>query len=154
MTYLGGATYPGRVTATVPADNGPTDSGPSNVRMTPAAIGALRELARPQAESVARAIAAIGQVPGRPVEAPNGNGRQYMATVPDDDKAPVVMYRNSEDNGYLVTALVDRDTYQTYEISEQPSFLRSNTFKTAVSAVAAAAIGIILGSRAGRSGLT
>jgi hypothetical protein len=131
----------------------PTDSGPSNVRMTPAAIDALHELARPQAESVARAIASIGQVPGNPVEAPNGNGngRQYLAIVPDDEMAPVVMYRESEDNGYLVTALVDRDTYQTYEIAEQPGFLRSATFRTAVGAVAAAAIGIILGSRAGRS---
>jgi hypothetical protein len=151
MTYPGDTTYPGDMTSTVPAD-----SGPSNVRMTPAAIGSLRELARPQAESVARAIAAIGQVPGKPVEAPNGNGsgRQYLAVVPDDDQAPVVMYRNSDEKGFLVTALVDRDTYQTYEITEQPSFLRSNTFKTAVSAVAAAAIGIILGSRAGRSRLT
>jgi hypothetical protein len=153
MTYIDAAIYPGRVTATVP-----TDGGPSNVRMTPAAIGALRELARPQAESVARAIAAIGQTPGNPVVAPNGNGgngKRYLAVVPDDDKAPVVMYRESDDNGYLVTALVDRDTYQTYEIAEQPSFLSSRTFKTAVSAVAAAAIGIILGSRAGRSsGLT
>jgi hypothetical protein len=152
MTYLGAATYPESMTATVP-----TDSGPSNVRMTPAAIDALHKLARPQAESVARAIATIGQVPGKPVEAPNGNGngRQYLAIVPDEDEAPVVMYRAAEDNGYLVTALVDRDTYQTYEIAEQPSFLSSRTFKTAVSAVAAAAIGIILGSRAGRSsGLT
>lgn len=151
MTYLGAATYPGKVTATVP-----TDSGPSDVRMTPAAIDALHKLARPQAESVARAIAAIGQVPGKPVEAPNGNGngRQYLAIVPDDDEAPVVMYRQSEDNGYLVTALVDRDTYQTYEITEQPGFLRSTTFRTAVGTVAAAAIGVILGSRAGRSGLT
>ena len=148
MTYPGAATYAGGVTAAVP-----TDSGPSNVRMTPVAIDALHELARPQAESVARAIAAIGQVPGKPVEAPNGNGngRQYLAIVPDDGEAPVVMYRESEDNGYLVTALVDRDTYRTYEITEQPSFLRSVTFRTAVGAVAAAAIGIILGSRAGRS---
>jgi hypothetical protein len=148
MTYPGAATYPGSMTAAVP-----TDSGPSNVRMTPAAIDALHELARPQAESVARAIASIGQVPGNPVEAPNGNGngRQYLAIVPDDEMAPVVMYRESEDNGYLVTALVDRDTYQTYEIAEQPGFLRSATFRTAVGAVAAAAIGIILGSRAGRS---
>ena len=148
MTYLGAPTYAGGVTATVP-----TDSGPSNVRMTPAAIDALHKLARPQAESVARAIASIGQVPGNPVEAPNGNGngRQYLAIVPDDDTAPVVMYRESEDNGYLVTALVDRDTYQTYEITEQPGFLRSTTFRTAVGAVAAAALGIILGSRAGRS---
>lgn len=148
MTYLGAATYAGGVTATVP-----TDSGPSNVRMTPAAIDALHKLARPQAESVARAIASIGQVPGNPVEAPNGNGngRQYLAIAPDDDVAPAVMYRESEDNGYLVTALVDRDTYQTYEITEQPGFLRSTTFRTAVGAVAAAALGIIFGSRAGRS---
>jgi hypothetical protein len=120
--------------------------------MTPAAIDALHKLARPQAESVARAIAAIGQVPGKPVVAPNGNGngRQYLAIVPDDDTAPVVMYREAEDNGYLVTALVDRETYQTYEIAEQPGFLRSTTFRTAVGAVAAA-IGIIIGSRAGRS---
>ena len=151
MTYTGAPAYAGGVTEAVP-----TDSGPSNVRMTPAAIDALHALARPRAESVARAIASIGQVPGNPVEAPNGNGngRQYLAIVPDEDEAPVVMYRQAEDNGYLVTALVDRDTYQTYEITEQPSFLRSNTFKTAVSAVAAAAIGIILGSRAGRSRLT
>jgi hypothetical protein len=151
MTYLGAATYAGGVTETAP-----TDSGPSNVRMTPAAIDALHKLTRPQAESVARAIASIGRVPGNPVEAPNGNGngRQYLAIVPDDEMAPVVMYRESEDNGYLVTALVDRDTDQTYEISEQPSFLRSTTFRTAVGAVAAAAIGIILGSRAGRPGLT
>jgi len=152
MTYPVAATYSGVVTAAVP-----TDSGPSNVRMTPAAIGSLRELARPEAESVARAIAAIGRTRGNPVVAPNGNGngKNYLAIVPDDDKAPVVMYRHADDNGYLVTALVDRDTYQTYEIAEQPSFLQSRTFKTAVSAVAAAAIGIILGSRAGRSsGLT
>ena len=148
MTYLGAAAYAGGVTATVP-----TEHGPSNVRMTPAAIDALHTLARPQAESVARSIAAIGQVPGKPVEAPpgNGNGRQYLAIVPDEDEAPVVMYREAEDNGYLVTALVDRDTYQTYEIAEQPSFLRSSTFRAAVGAVAAAAISIILGSRAGRS---
>lgn len=146
MTNPGIPAYPRSVTTTVT-----TDGGPSNVRMTPAAIGALHELARPQAESVARAIAAIGQVPGKPVEAPNGNGngRQYLAMVPGDDKAPVVMYRQSEDYGYLVTALVDRDTYQTYEIAEQPGFLRSTTFRTAVGAVTAAAIGIILGSRAG-----
>ena len=147
MTYPGAETYPGMVTAAVPTDN-----GPSNVRMTLAAIDALHELARPEAESVARAIAAIGQTPGRPVVAPNGNGNgKYLAMVPDDDKAPVVMYRPSEDNGYLVTTLVDRDTYQTYEIAEQPSFLQSTSFKAAVGAVAAAAIGIILGSRAGRS---
>ena len=145
MTYPGARAYARGVTPTVP-----TESGPSNVRMTPAAIDALHELARPQAEAVARAIASIGQAEGKPVAAPQGNGRQYYAMVPDDD-APVVMYRQADDKGYLVTALVDRDTYKTYEIAEQPGFLQSTTFKTAVGAVAAAALGIILGSRSGKS---
>jgi hypothetical protein len=143
MTYQGTRTYAGGVTATLP-----TEHGQASVRMTPAAIDALHELARPQAESVARAIAAIGQIPGRPVEAPQENGRQYYAMVPDDDKAPVPMYRAADDGGYLVTALVDRETYKTYEIAEQPGFLQSTTFKAAVGAVAAAALGIILGARA------
>jgi hypothetical protein len=68
--------------------------------------------------------------------------------VPDDDHAPVVMYRDADDGGYLVTALVDRATYKTYEIAEQPGFLQSTTFKAAVGAVAATAVGILLGSRA------
>ena len=142
MTHQGTRAYAEGVTATMT-----TESGQSNVRMTQPAIDALHDLARPQAEAVARAIASIGQTEGKPVAAPQGNGRQYYAVVPDDD-APVVMYRQAEDNGYLVTALVDRDTYKTYEIAEQPSFLQSATFKTAVGAVAAAAIGLILGSRA------
>jgi hypothetical protein len=143
MTYLGTRAYPGSMAATLPTEN-----GQSNVRMTQAAINALHELARPQAESVARAIAAIGQIKGKPVAAPGNNGRHYLAMVPDDDEAPVVIYRKA-DGGYLVTALVDRATYQTYEITEQPGFLQSTTFKAAIGAIAAAAVGIILGSRAG-----
>jgi hypothetical protein len=144
MTNQGTRAYAEGVTATVPSEN-----GQSNVRMTPAAIDALHELARPLAESVARAIAAIGQTEGNPVAAPEGNGRQYLAMVPDDDEAPVVMYREAGDGGYLVTALVDRATYKTYEIAEhRPSFLQSNSFKTAAAAVVAAAIGVILGSHA------
>ena len=150
MTYRRTRTYPEGVTATAPDEN-----GQATVRMTPTAIDALRGLARPQAESVARAIAAIGQAEGKPVAIPqdalqengNGNGRQYLAMVPDDDRAPVVMYRETDDGGYLVTALVDGATYKTYEIAEQPGFLQSTTFKAAVGAVAAAALGILVGSR-------
>jgi hypothetical protein len=139
--------YAREMTATVPTEN-----GQSNVRMTPAAIDALRELARPQAESVARAIAAIGQTEGTPLDAPSANGRKYLAMVPDDDKAPVVMFREADDGGYLVTALVDRETYKTYEIAENGhSFLQSHTFRATVGAVAAAVVGVILGSRGGRS---
>lgn len=142
MTQAGTRTYAKGMTATVPTEN-----GQSNVRMTPAAIDALHELARPQAESVARAIAVIGQAPGRPVAAPEGNGRQYLAMVPDDAEAPVVMYRAAHDGGYLVTALVNRDTYKTYEIAENGHA----TFKATVGAIAAAVAGVILGSRSGRS---
>ena len=162
MVYRRTRTYPEGVTATTPdvpdAPDAPDQNGQANVRMTPTAIDALRSLARPQAESVARAIAAIGQTEGKPVAIPpdaqqengngNGNGRQYLAMVTDDDHAPVVMYREADDGGYLVTALVDRATYKTYEIAEQPGFLQSTTFRAAVGAAAATALGILLGSRA------
>lgn len=147
MTNHAAQAYAEGVTATVPFEN-----GQSNVRMTPAAVDALHALARPQAESVARAIATIGEAPGKPVDAPEGNGRKYLAMVPDDDAAPVVMYRMSDDGGYLVTALVDRGTYKTYEIAENGhNFFQSSSFKAAVGAVAAAVVGVILGSRGGRS---
>lgn len=144
MTYRGSRIYPEGVTVTVP-----TEDEQLTVRMTPSAVEALRQLARPQAESVARAIAKIGHAAGRPVTAPpdNDNGRQYFAMVPRDSDAPVVMYRTANSKGYLVTALVDRATYKTYEIAERPGFLQSNTFKTAAAHVVAAAIGVILGAR-------
>lgn len=137
--------YAGRVTAAVSMQ-----SGPSNVRMTPSAIEALRELERPQAESVARAIAAIGQAEGKPVVA-RDDGKQYLVMVPDDEQAPVVTYREDGKDNFLVTALIDRGTYETFEITERPGFLQSSTFKATVGAAAAAALGIILGSRFGRS---
>lgn len=127
-----------------------TESGPSNVRMTPAAIEALRKLERPQAESVARAIAAIGKDGSQPVVA-RDDGKDYLVMVPDDDQAPVVTYRADDSGAYLVTALVDRNTYETFEITERPGFLQSTTFKATVGAAAAAALGIILGSRASRA---
>jgi hypothetical protein len=127
------------------------DSG--GVRMTKSAVAALRNLQRPEAESVAKAIAAIGQVEGKPVVS-GENGTQYFAIVPDDSRAHVVMYRKAPD-GYLVTSLADRDAYQTFETAERPGlfppgFLQSGTFKTAVEAIAAT-LGIILGARSGRT---
>ena len=127
-----------------------SESWQADVLMTPAAVEELAKLDRQQAESVARAIAAIGEVEGKPVDAPDEAGRKYLAMVPDDQAAPVVMYRAAEDNGYLVTTLVDRATYKTYEKAERlPSFLSSSTFRTAANAVAAAAVGAVLGSRSG-----
>ncbi len=149
MAYPGTPIYAEEVTA-IP----PTEGAQSKVRMTPSAVKALRELARPHAESVARAIAGIGRAEGRLVALPpdDVDGRQYFAMVPDDDDAPVVMYRPANGNGYLVTALVDRAAYRTYEIAERPGFLQSNSFKAAAATVVAAAIGVVLGARAhGRS---
>lgn len=128
---------------------GPDSAG---VRMTKAAVESLRKLERTEAEAVAKAIAAIGVADGKPVVSAS-NGRQYFAMVPDDTRAPVVMYRHARE-GYLVTSLVNRDAYQTFETAEQPGFLQSGTFKAAVGAVAAAAIGVILGSRAGGASLS
>ena len=127
------------------------DSG--GVRMTKSAVAALRNLQRPEAESVAKAIAAIGQVEGKPIVS-GENGMQYFAIVPGDSRAPVVMYRKASD-GYLVTSLADRDAYRTFETAEEPGLFRpwllqSGTFKTAVGAIAAA-LGIILGAHGGHT---
>jgi hypothetical protein len=139
----GSSAYPGNMTATFSTENGQPD-----VRMTPAAIKALYDLARPEAVSVARAIAAIGKAAGTPVASPNANGRQYMALVPADEKAPIVMYRKAGDGRYLVTTLFDRETYNAYKIAQHtPAFLQSSTFKAAA-AMAAAAAGTVSGPRA------
>jgi hypothetical protein len=137
------------MTAALRAHNGQPD-----VRMTPAAIKALHDLARPEAESVARAIAAIGTAKGTPVASRNANGRQYMAMVPAAENAPIVMYRKADDGGYLVTALFDRDTYTAYEIAARaPAVLRSSIFKAAAGAMAAAAAGMA-GSGPGRRSMS
>jgi hypothetical protein len=147
MTYRGTRLYAEEVTA-VPTENGPV---PSHVLMTPDAIEALHKLDRPQAESVARAIQGIGKSEGKPLVVLD-DGKRYLVAVPDDESAPVVMYREArQDKKYLVTALVDRDAYQTYEMAESPSFLQSTTFKATLGAAAAAALGILLGSRMGKS---
>ncbi len=63
------------------------------------------------------------------------------------------MYRRANRGKYLVTALVDRGTYQAYEIAEHRGFLDSSAVRATAGAVAAAAaaLGIVLGARASRS---
>jgi hypothetical protein len=66
------------------------------------------------AGSVARAIQRIGKEEGQPFESPDGGaGESYKVMVPDDDQAPVVVYRQ-DDDGYLVTGLTKRADYRTY----------------------------------------
>ena len=155
QTYAWGVTA--AVTTNSGAGGGPDGpegeigAGPDSggVRMTKSAVDALRALDHADGAAVAKAIAAIGVAEGRPAIA-GSNGAQYFAMVPDDARAPVVLYREAP-GGYLVTSLVDRAAYQTFETADQPGFLQSGPFKAAVGAVAAAALGVILGSRAGRS---
>ncbi len=65
MTYPGTRAYAGAVTVAPPIENAtPAEGGQGDVRMTPAAIEALRALDRRQAESVARAIAATNDPSG------------------------------------------------------------------------------------------
>jgi len=50
-----------------------------------------------------------------------------------DDDAPVVMYRQADDNGYLVTALVDRATpaRSFADLAERPASPFVSRFLTA-----------------------
>jgi hypothetical protein len=65
------------------------------------------------ATAVARRIDHLADQPGVPLNAelPGPPGSSYLAAVPDDDDAPVVIYRSTaagEEGDFLVTALVDR----------------------------------------------
>src|SRR5208282_6064802 len=90
----------------------------ASVRMAPSAVEALRALPSDQTASVARAIRRIGIDPGVPL-AGSGDSDQHeaMVMIPDDDNAPVVIYRQRppvEGGGYFVTGLTERSTYDTY----------------------------------------
>jgi hypothetical protein len=71
--------------------------------------------------SAARTIGRIGKEEGEPFKPPDGGaGERYMVMVPDDDEAPVVVYRQDE-SGYLVTGLMKRADYKTYLRPEPPA---------------------------------
>jgi hypothetical protein len=106
-------------------------------------------LPRGQAAAVARAIQRIGtevgtrssvplkiNVPGAPP------GSRYLAAIPDDEQAPVVIYREPADkvSNYLVAALADRDTYRKYERAEQQGLLDDPVAKSVAEAVTEAAL--------------
>ena len=106
----------GKVSAPMPAKS---DSS-KRVRLTSRVVSALEDLPSEVAASVARAIERIGKEEGEPFKPADGStGERYMVMVPDDDKAPVVLYRQ-EDSGYLVTGLAKRADYKTY-IRPEPS---------------------------------
>jgi hypothetical protein len=146
--------YAREVSAEVPVASD-TDGMHVNVRMAKPAVDALHDLPVRQERAVAQAIRLIGIKAGVSLEPPGDDGMQYMVMIPDDDHAPVVIYRERpklEGGGYLVTGLLDRDTYSTYTRTAQPGFLETPAGKAVLGAIAvgAAAIGFSLGSRSGK----
>jgi len=112
-------------------------------------VDALKALPPRLAESVARAIERIGKQVGEPFEPPDGPaGVRYMAMIPDDDTAPVVVYKET-DNGYLVTGLSKREAYNTYTRADQPAFFDTSTGKAILPAAAAVGLGVLV-SRSGK----
>jgi hypothetical protein len=120
-----------------------------DVRLAKAVIEALRELPPRLAAVVARAIQRIGAEPGVSlrIQAPGNGGKPYMAMVPGDDAAPVVIYRElSPDEGgdYLVTGLGDREAYVAYESAEQQGFLDTPAGHALILLAVGAAVAIAL----------
>ena len=101
------------------------EDGPSKqVRLTGRVVAALEDLPAEMGASVAQAIERIGKEHGESFKPPDGGaGEHYRVMVPDNDEAPVVVYRQ-DDSGYLVTGLTKRADYKTYVRAEpQAPFL-------------------------------
>jgi len=110
------------------------NSGVSHIRVTRAVNAALREL-RARAPRTALWIdALIKSIPDvrsetvRVVGPEPQQERQYLAAVPPDDDAPVVIFRPLEpDEGppgdWLVSALVNRREYEEYRRAEMRGIL-------------------------------
>lgn len=133
----------------------PVASQRYDVRMAKPAVEALQDLPREQATAVARAVRLIGTTEGVPLQLPGQDQEHYLVIVPDDDHAPVVVYRQRpkvEGGGYLVTGLLDRDAYNAYAHAGEPGFFDTAAGKAVlgIAAPAAAAIGIAMSSRSGK----
>jgi hypothetical protein len=90
--------------------------------------------------SVARCIDHIADQPGVPlsIDPPGSPGGHYLAATPDDNDAPVVIYRVTsagEEGDFLVTALVDRASYTEYQ-NGSPQGARDHPLERALSRLA------------------
>jgi mRNA-degrading endonuclease RelE of RelBE toxin-antitoxin system len=117
---------------------------PPEVRLTPSAVEALRRLPKPQVEAVLSAIVAIGRTPAKPL-LPGADGKQYMIIAPVDSNAPAVIYRKLDDeDGFLVTAVVERDTYDAYQRADEESRTDSSTWDKVTRTVGQAMLNTLL----------
>jgi hypothetical protein len=125
----------------MPESGGP--SRPPSVRVASLVANDLSHLPEPQRAAVTAAIRNIGNASGIPLRGPADEGKRYMIVVPaDDDRAPVVIYRElpeAEGGGYLVTGLGERETYNG---AVKPRFLETPAGQALVSVAGAAAAAV------------
>jgi hypothetical protein len=130
----------------------PTPAPASDVLVAKSVISQMQELPRPQAASVARAIQAIGHANSEPIRIEGAGiqpGASHFALAPDDDTAPIVIYRTVQPGSggrWRVTTLMSRDDYRGYRQAEQRGLLDDPTVKTIIKAAAIIAGAIAVGS--------
>jgi hypothetical protein len=134
-------------------------AGTAQVRISNTVVEAMEALPRPQRAAVGAAIERIGQEAGKRLKiTPPGSGKgNYLAMTPDDNKAPVVIYRKLmpfEDGDFLVTGLADRASYAEYEKADEQGLLDSTVGKLFIGAAIAVAVGLASRSRAHRGEAT
>jgi hypothetical protein len=140
-----------------PADT-PASAPASDVVVARTVIVQMRELPPIQAASVVRAIHTIGEVGGEPIRFEAEGippGTSHFALAPDDDQAPVIIYRTvpGETGKWRVTTLLSRDDYREYREAERRGLLDDPTVQTLIKAsaiIGAAVVGGMIANRAVR----
>jgi hypothetical protein len=95
----------------------------NDVRLSRLAADTLHELSDDAAETVAETIDRIGVDRGQSLKIPRSKtGGTFYAMVPTDKDGPVVIYRRlapDEGEGFLVTAIINRQEYVGYLQAER-----------------------------------
>ncbi len=127
----------------------------SGIRVTRPVIDELQKITDAGlAGTLRRYINSIPQLEGTPIDIPGAPaGTQYLALVPDEPELPVIVYRPTlpgEQGEWLVTALLDRDTYGQQKQAEKRGLLQNDAVRAGIQAAAMAAVGIAIGILVGR----
>ena len=107
------------------------------MRLSEVVVDALSHLSERSMSAVAQAIRRIGDENGviLRITTPSAPGIPYLAMVPANADAPVVIYRELqpyEEGEYLVTAIVNRKTFDEYEYAEQQGLFDSAEFDQSI----------------------
>jgi hypothetical protein len=95
-----------------------------------------------------RSIGSISQGAGEPVDIPGAPpGTSYLALVPAEPSLPVIIYRPmlpDEDGDWLVTALLDRDTYRQQREAEKRGILGDPAIRSSIQVAAETASNVAI----------